>query len=82
MNERKAMVSRQRVSQIRRVARGLCVKCPEQRINATHCERHRAEHNAKRLEKMRQRRRNGQCALCGRPSTTYECERHRVERPS
>lgn len=47
-------VSRQRLDQIRRMERGLCVRCNEPRITKTHCQMHREEFND--LARCRSRR--------------------------
>ncbi len=39
-------MTRQRRWQLARAAAGLCAKCPEPRVNATHCEKHRVDHHA------------------------------------
>ena len=39
MTKKKA-VSRQRLFQIKQLAKGLCALCPNPRINASHCEVH------------------------------------------
>ncbi len=37
---------RRLVYMARNIAEGKCRLCPEQRINASHCEKHRVQHNA------------------------------------